>query len=116
MLVWAIIGIMVAISCLSNPIAPSSEENLYQQESRQSIFYQDYYLDLQPDLQAVYEILWPDNPLQLRQMIAYHPKGTLYSVTEYEVREDIVQNPEERSGNFQLAPVIMYNFNNRSHK
>ena len=103
LLVWVIIGIMVAVSCLSNPIAPSSEENLYQQESRQSIFYQDYYLDLQPDLQAVYEILWPDNPLQLRQMIAYHPKGTLYSVTGYDAREEIVQNPEERSGSFQFS-------------
>ena len=103
LLVWVVIGIMVAVSCLSNPITPSLEKNLYQQESRKSIFYQNYYLDLEPDLQAVYEILWPDNPLQLRQMIAYHPKGTLYSVTGYDVREEIVQNPEERSGSFQFS-------------
>lgn len=66
LLVWVIIGIMVAVSCLSNPIMSSSEENLYPRpKSGQTLLQQAYWKDQKSNLLDLYQILFADDPLNL---------------------------------------------------
>ncbi len=66
LLVWAVIGIMVAVSCLSNPITPSAEENLYPRpRSEQTLLQQAYWKDQKSNLLDLYQILFADDPLNL---------------------------------------------------
>ena len=66
LLVWVVIGIMVAVSCLSNPITPSAEENLYPRpRTEQTLLQQAYWKDQKSNLLDLYQILFADDPLNL---------------------------------------------------
>lgn len=101
LLVCAAVTWMTAVACMSDPIAPSMAEALYQQESRQSVFYQCDYLDMQPDLQAIYQIVLPDDPLRLQPMISYIPNGVVHFLVNGD-RITMMRDPQERKGVFHF--------------
>lgn len=66
LLVCAVMGIMVAVSCLSNPIVPSVKEAVYPRPtSEQTLLQQAYWKSQKNNLVDLYQILFADNPLNL---------------------------------------------------